>query len=93
MCMLYVKEAGIVIPRVFCDSIWAANREGMGMYNIDKDEIVKTEDYEEAWRYVNDHKQHKIVCHHRLATSGAKTIDQLHGWDMDNGFVLFHNGY
>lgn len=92
MCMLYVKEAGIVIPRVFWDSICAANREGMGMYNIDKDEIVKTEDYEEAWRYVNDNKQDKIVCHHRLATSGAKTIDQLHGWDMDNGFVLFHNG-
>ena len=48
MCMLYVKEAGIVIPRVFWDSICAANREGMGMYNIDKDEIAKTEDYEEA---------------------------------------------
>ena len=92
MCMLYVKEAGIVIPRVFWDSICAANREGMGMFNIDKNEIVKTEDYEEAWRYVNDNKQDKIVCHHRLATSGAKTIDQLHGWDMDNGFVLFHNG-
>ena len=92
MCMLYVKEAGIVIPRVFWDSICAANREGMGMYNIDKDEIVKTEDYEEAWRYVNDNKQDKIVCHHRLATSGAKTIDQLHGWDMGNSWVFFHNG-
>ena len=92
MCMLYVKEAGIVIPRVFWDSICAANREGMGMFNIDKNEIVKTEDYEEAWRYVNDHKHHKIVCHHRLATSGAKTLDQLHGWDMDNGYVFFHNG-
>lgn len=92
MCMLYVKEAGIVIPRVFWDSICAANREGMGMFNIDKNEIVKTEDYEEAWRYVNDNKQDKIVCHHRLATSGAKTIDQLHGWDMDNGYVFFHNG-
>ena len=92
MCMLYIKEAGIVIPRVFWDSICAANREGMGMYNIDKDEIVKTEDYEEAWRYVNDNKQDKIVCHHRLATSGPKTIDQLHGWDMGNGYCFFHNG-
>lgn len=92
MCMLYVKEAGIVIPRVFWDSICAANREGMGMFNIDKNEIIKTEDYEEAWRYINDNKQDKIVCHHRLATSGAKTIDQLHGWDMDNGYVFFHNG-
>lgn len=92
MCMLYVKEAGIVIPRVFWDSICAANREGMGMYNIDKDEIVKTEDYEEAWRYVNDNKQDKIVCHHRLATSGPKTIDQLHGWDIGNDTVFFHNG-
>lgn len=92
MCMLYIKEAGIVIPRVFWDSICAANREGMGMFNIDKNEIVKTEDYEEAWRYVNDNKQDKIVCHHRLATSGAKTIDQLHGWDMENGYVFFHNG-
>lgn len=92
MCMLYIKESGIVIPRVFWDSICAANREGMGMYNIDKDEIVKTEDYEEAWRYINDNKQDKIVCHHRLATSGAKTIDQLHGWDMGNDTVFFHNG-
>ena len=92
MCMLYVKEAGIVIPRVFWDSICAANREGMGMFNIDKNEIIKTENYEEAWRYVNDNKQDKIVCHHRLATSGAKTIDQLHGWDMENGYVFFHNG-
>ena len=92
MCMLYVKEAGIVLPRTFWDSINAANREGLGLYNLDKDEIVKTQDYEEGWKYINDNKQDRMVVHHRLATSGAKTIDQLHGWDIGNDTVLFHNG-
>lgn len=92
MCQIWIKEAGIVLPRTFWDAINAANREGLGLYNLDKDEIVKTEDYEEGWKYINDNKQDRMVVHHRLATSGAKTIDQLHGWDIGNNTVLFHNG-
>lgn len=92
MCQIWIKEAGIVLPRTFWDSINAANREGLGLYNIDKDEIVKTQDYEEGWKYINDNKQDRMVVHHRLATSGAKTCEQLHGWDMENGYIFFHNG-
>lgn len=92
MCQIWIKEAGIVLPRTFWDAINAANREGLGLYNLDKDEIVKTEDYEEGWKYINDNKQDRMVVHHRLATSGAKTIDQLHGWDIGSNTVLFHNG-
>ena len=92
MCQIWIKEAGIVLPRTFWDAINAANREGLGLYNLDKGEIVKTEDYEEGWKYINDNKQDRMVVHHRLATSGAKTIDQLHGWDMENGYIFFHNG-
>ena len=92
MCQIWLKEAGIVLPRTFWDAINAANREGLGLYNLDKDEIIKTQDYEEGWKYINDNKQDRMVVHHRLATSGAKTIEQLHGWDMENGYIFFHNG-
>lgn len=92
MCQIWIKESGIVLPRTFWDSINSANREGLGLYNISKDEIVKTQDYDEGWRYINENKDDKMVVHHRLATSGAKTCEQLHGWDMDNGYVFFHNG-
>lgn len=92
MCQIWIKASGVTLPRVFWDAINSSNREGLGLYNIDKDEIFKTEDYEAAWEYINAHKQDKMVVHHRLATSGAKTLDQLHGWDMGNGYVFFHNG-
>lgn len=92
MCQIHIKEQGVVLPRNFWDSICAANQEGLGLYNIDKNEIFKTQDYEEGWAYINKHKADKMVIHHRLATSGPKTVAQLHGWDMDNGYVFFHNG-
>ena len=92
MCMLYVKESGVVLPRIFWDALNASNREGAGLFNITKNEIIKTQNYEDAWTYINENKADKIVVHHRLATSGPKTVDQLHGWDMENGYVFFHNG-
>ena len=92
MCMLYVKESGVVLPRIFWNALNASNREGAGLFNITKNEIIKTQNYEDAWTYINENKADKIVVHHRLATSGPKTVDQLHGWDMENGYVFFHNG-
>ena len=92
MCMLYVKEPNVVLPKPFWDAINASNREGLGLYNITKSELIKTQNYQEGWDYINQHKADKMVVHHRLATSGPKTLEQLHGWDMENGYIFFHNG-
>ena len=92
MCMLYVKEPNVVLPKLFWDAINASNREGLGLYNITKGELIKTQNYQEGWDYINQHKADKMVVHHILATSGPKTLEQLHGWDMENGYIFFHNG-
>lgn len=92
MCQMWIKESNVIIPRVFWDAINDYNQEGIGIYNIDKKEIIKSEDYDVGWNYINEHKKDRMIVHHRLATSGAKTCDQLHGWDLENGYVFFHNG-
>ncbi len=92
MCQIWLKESEVMLPRVFWDSINSKNKEGIGIYNIDKDEIFKSQDYEKGWEYITSNKSDKMVVHHRMSTSGAKTEAQLHGWDMGNGYVFFHNG-
>lgn len=94
MCQMYVLEKNIVIPRPFWDAIEDYNPHGVGIYNICRNEIKKfvAGKTEEAWLYVNEHKADRLVVHHRLATSGAKSEAQLHGWLLENGHVFFHNG-
>lgn len=92
MCMIWLKPQGKTLPRVFWDAINSYNPHGLGIYNIKANEIFKTQDYEAGWKYINDHIEDQMVVHHRLSTSGAQTCEQIHGWDMQNGNVFFHNG-
>lgn len=92
MCQIWIKEKGVMLPRTFWGAICAYNQEGIGIYDLDADFILKSQDYEDGWKYIEANLSHRMIVHHRLSTSGAKTCEQLHGWDMGNGHVFFHNG-
>lgn len=93
MCMLFVKKANLALPKDHFDSLWDHNPHGLAVWNTTEKALFKTLDEVEAEKYLADHVADELVVHFRLATSGAKTLDQLHGFDVAGGkWVLFHNG-
>lgn len=93
MCMLFIKPETLALPRAYFDSLQSSNADGVSFYNFHNKELFKTLDYEEAFQYLQDNAEHKLVVHFRFGTSGKNTIDQLHGWDiLDGRYHFFHNG-
>lgn len=93
MCMLFIKPENFTLPQNYFDSLKARNSNGLAMYNKKTGEVVKTLDYKEGLKYLTKHHDSEIVCHFRYATSGEKSIEQVHGWEVCDGeYILFHNG-
>lgn len=93
MCMLFIKPQGLALPRAYFDSLHDINADGVSFYNFTTKDLVKTLDYEEAFKYLQDNAKHKLIVHFRFGTSGKATLEQLHGWDIIGGrYHFFHNG-
>lgn len=93
MCMLFIKPKDFTLPKNYFESLKSRNSNGLAMYNKATGEVFKTLDYKEGFEYLNNNHDSEIVCHFRYATSGEKSIDQVHGWEVcKNEYILFHNG-
>lgn len=92
MCQMYFKRADALMERELWDSINKFNPDGISIWNFDTKELHKFLNSERAWEYVQDNPQAEMFIHHRLGTSGAVSLDQLHGFDIGHDCILFHNG-
>lgn len=91
--MLFVKPANFTMPDKYLESLKKKNPDGLSFYNKENGEVFKTLNYEEGFEYLADNHENELVVHFRLGTSGAETLDQLHGFSICNDeYILFHNG-
>ena len=93
MCMLFVKPADFSMNDDYFLSLWEHNPHGLSAYNLGDGQLFKTMDCDVAYGYLLDNHESELVVHFRFATSGQKTIEQLHGFSICNDdYLLFHNG-
>ena len=93
MCMLFVKPENFTLPENHFNSLWDYNPDGLSIYNFAEKRIFQTLDINKAKSYLDDNHDVQLVVHFRLGTSGKKSLDQLHGWDILNKkYKFFHNG-
>lgn len=93
MCMLFVKPADFSLNDDYFLSLWEHNPHGLSVYNLSNGQLFKTLDYDDAYGHLLDNHESELVVHFRFATSGQKTIEQLHGFSVCNDqYLLFHNG-
>lgn len=92
MCMLLLKPAFYTLPDDYLNSLWDNNPHGLSAINTETNEIFKTMNKIEAIDYLKAEYESELIVHFRFSTSGAKTLDQLHCFDVGNGLYLFHNG-
>ena len=93
MCMLFTKPADFSMNDDYFLSLWQHNPHGVSVYNLSNGQLFKTLDDDDAYQYLIDNHENEIIVHFRFATSGQKTIEQLHGFSICNGdYLLFHNG-
>lgn len=93
MCMLFIKPKNLTLPEQYLDSLNDHNADGVSIYNLNDKELFKTLDYDAACDYLEKNHDNELIVHFRFGTSGKKSEDQLHGWDILGGkYKFFHNG-
>lgn len=93
MCMLFIKPSDFTLNDDYFLSLWEHNPHGLSVYNLNNGELFKTLEYDTANQYLLDNHQNELIAHFRLATSGQRTLQQLHGFNICNDkYLLFHNG-
>ena len=93
MCMLFIKNEGLVLPNEYFDSLQHHNADGVSIYHFKSKKTFKFLDYDLAQKALEKFKDDKCIVHFRFGTSGQNGYDQLHGWEiLNNEYVFFHNG-
>lgn len=96
MCIIAIKPVGARITSHQVKEAAAYNSDGFGMAIWDGRtwEVRKCLDAEMFGHWIVDvGTRLLVVCHWRAATSGPKTVSQVHPFPVLNGRgLLFHNG-
>lgn len=89
MCIIIHKPKAGVIPDNILDNAERINEDGFGITFLDTLETIKTMDYNEARKLVEDERP--FVAHYRYATVGTVNAYNCHPFPTKDG-VLYSNG-
>lgn len=79
------------------NTAWNNNPEGGGLIWVEKGQLKTFKTYERAellkkYQAIRPKTKTPVVLHFRIATSGARTLDNLHPFQVDEKTAFVHNG-
>jgi predicted glutamine amidotransferase len=79
------------------NTAWNNNPEGAGLIWIERGQVKTFKTYDRAellktYQTIRPKNKQPIVLHFRIATSGARTLDNLHPFQVNNNLSFVHNG-
>lgn len=97
MCIIIVKPAGASLALSTVLRAYQRNDDGWGMVAITPNGLVVRRDYgrdadESLLDAYDELRDHTLVIHCRIGTSGKMGVDNTHPFEATPGLWLFHNG-
>ena len=93
MCIIIIKPVKETVLKQDLKAAYTRNPDGCGIYDVTKHKLIKgLWSFKELWSRVQEAKDHELVIHLRVATSGKIDAQACHPFRLKDGSVLAHNG-
>ena len=90
MCLIVIDDKGKGLDAVIADKAADTNRHGYGRLNLRTGEVHRTMDMKEAVLMAQEAVP--AIHHFRIASAGKVCFENLHPFEIGNGWYLFMNG-